>query len=97
MKTEEGSKSRKKEVGERESRPEDRPSHELGQLVPSLRTDTSGEGLTGAVTPVRVKWATVGIQDIFWNRIFSNYIILFVLNYPSPAPPTLQIHLQLSP
>ena len=60
MKTEEGSKSRKKEVGERESRWEDRPSHELGQLVPSLRTDTSGEGLTGAglegkVTPVRVK------------------------------------------
>lgn len=95
MKTEEGSKSRKKEVGERESRGEDRPSHELGQLVPSLRTDTSGEGLTGAVTPVRVKWATVGIQDIFW--IFSNYIILFVFNYPSPAPPTLQIHLQLSP
>lgn len=40
MKTEEGSKSRKKEVGEWESLREDRPSHELGQLVPSLRTDT---------------------------------------------------------
>lgn len=57
MKTEEGSRSRKKALGEGESRREDRPPLKLGQLVPSLRSDTSGEGLTGAglageVTPV---------------------------------------------
>lgn len=57
MKTEEGSRSRKKALGERESRWEDRPPLKLGQLVPSLRSDTSGKGLTGAglegkVTPV---------------------------------------------
>lgn len=63
-----------------------------GQTLPRARTvgplpedrhSLTGAGLEGKVTPVRVKWATVSIQNIFWNRIFSNYIILFVFNYPS--------------
>lgn len=82
-----GVKAAQKEAGEGElSARTEMASEEAGELALSLRgTDPSGSGLReadleGRAKPEQGKRVTVRDDRVFWNWVFSNCIILLVLN-----------------
>lgn len=88
-----GVKAGKKGWGEREGCHRGRESFSLPRTA-HCGSGLRETGLQGEAKLVQVKWVTVRDYHIFWNWMFSNCIILLVLNYPlqeSRVPPAIQI------